>query len=131
MGRVIKRAVVPEANLIKHINSEEAINTGKSKEITQRILQLMASNNWNQKELAENLQKSEAEISKLLSGTHNFTLRTIAKFEAVLKENIISVPTTITHFNGGKVVKMKARGFASQSLNDLNFNSKSIIRQAK
>lgn len=43
-----------------------------------------------QKQLAQAFDKSEAEISKWLSGTHNFTLRTIAKIEAVLGIEIIN-----------------------------------------
>ena len=35
--------------------------------------------------------KKESEISKWLKGTHNFTLRTIAKISAVLEEPIIEV----------------------------------------
>lgn len=43
-----------------------------------------------QKQLAQSFDKSEAEISKWLSGTHNFTLRTIAKIESVLGIEIIN-----------------------------------------
>ena len=38
------------------------------------------------------LNKKESEISKWLSGTHNFEIKTIAKIESVLEENIIQVP---------------------------------------
>ena len=47
------------------------------------IERLLIENRLEQKGLAEKLGKSEAEISKWLSGTHNFTLRSIAKIEAV------------------------------------------------
>ena len=43
-----------------------------------------------QKELSEKLGKKEAEISKWLSGSHNFTLRTISKLEAALSIKIIN-----------------------------------------
>ena len=45
------------------------------------------------KDLAEKLGKTEAEISKWLSGTHNFTLRSLAKIEIVLNETIIKIPS--------------------------------------
>lgn len=53
---------------------------------------LLSNKGLKQKDLADKLGKSEAEISKWLSGTHNFTLRSIAKIEAVLNENIIEFP---------------------------------------
>jgi antitoxin component HigA of HigAB toxin-antitoxin module len=45
---------------------------------------LLSDKGLKQKDLADKMGKSEAEISKWLSGTHNFTLRSIAKIEAVL-----------------------------------------------
>lgn len=39
--------------------------------------------------LADQLCKSESEISKWMSGTHNFTLKTISKIEAILNYEII------------------------------------------
>ncbi|NPA42971.1 MAG: helix-turn-helix transcriptional regulator [Chlorobi bacterium] len=42
-----------------------------------------------QKDLARQLNKSESEISKWLSGTHNFTLRSIAKLSAALGKKLI------------------------------------------
>jgi transcriptional regulator with XRE-family HTH domain len=53
---------------------------------------LLSDKGLKQKDLADKLGKSEAEISKWLSGTHNFTLRSIAKIEAVLNESIIAFP---------------------------------------
>lgn len=41
-----------------------------------------------QKDLADKMGKSEAEISKLLSGSHNLTLKTIAAIESVLQEEL-------------------------------------------
>jgi antitoxin component HigA of HigAB toxin-antitoxin module len=45
---------------------------------------LLSDKGLKQKDLADKMGKSEAEISKWLSGTHNFTLRSIAKIEAIL-----------------------------------------------
>lgn len=42
-----------------------------------------------QRTLADRLGKRESEISKWMRGTHNFTLKTIAKLEAVLGEPIL------------------------------------------
>lgn len=42
-----------------------------------------------QRELADKMNKKESEISRWLSGDHNFTLETIAKIEEALGEQII------------------------------------------
>lgn len=45
-----------------------------------------------QRDLAKALGKSESEISKWLTGEHNFTLRSIAKIQAILNEPIVLCP---------------------------------------
>jgi predicted XRE-type DNA-binding protein len=45
-----------------------------------------------QKDLAQAMGKTEAEISKWLCGFHNFTIKTISKIEAVLDAKIILTP---------------------------------------
>jgi ribosome-binding protein aMBF1 (putative translation factor) len=56
---------------------------------------LLSDKGLKQKDLADKLGKSEAEISKWLSGTYNFTLRSIAKIEAVLNKRIIEFPSDV------------------------------------
>ena len=51
---------------------------------------MFVSKNMTQKNLADMLGKKESEISKWMSGTHNFTLKTIAKIESVLNVCIIN-----------------------------------------
>ena len=64
----------------------------KSMEIAQHIFMLMLEKNMKQKDLAVKLGKSEAEISKWLTGMHNYTLRSLSKLECALGENIICIP---------------------------------------
>lgn len=47
---------------------------------------------WSRKDLAKRLGKSEPEVSKWLSGGHNLTLKSIAKMEAALEEDILITP---------------------------------------
>jgi transcriptional regulator with XRE-family HTH domain len=42
--------------------------------------------------LAQKLGKTESEVSKWLSGTHNLTLKSIAKIEIALDANLLDVP---------------------------------------
>lgn len=44
-----------------------------------------------QKYFAKGIGRSEAEVSRWLGGTHNFTLSTIAKISAYFGEDIIHI----------------------------------------
>lgn len=44
-----------------------------------------------QKEFARMMGKSEAEVSRWLGGTHNFTLSTLAKISVGLGEDVIKI----------------------------------------
>lgn len=59
--------------------------------VSNRIGEILKRKGWSQADLAKAMGKQEAEISKWLSGSHNFTIATIAKIEAALEEDIISV----------------------------------------
>ena len=58
--------------------------------ISNRIGEILKRKGWSQADLAKAIGKQEAEISKWLSGSHNFTIATIAKIEAALEDDIIS-----------------------------------------
>lgn len=79
---------INEAIAYLHDDSRYFINNtfGIAKYIANTIKNL----GMTQKEISEKLGKNEAEISKWLSGTHNFTLRSISKIEAALPIKIIN-----------------------------------------
>lgn len=60
-------------------------------DLSNRMQFLLERNSMDQKDLARELGKSESEISKWLSGSHNFTLKTIAKIEDVLGDKLLEV----------------------------------------
>lgn len=60
-------------------------------EIVTRILDIMKEKKMSKSDLAEKLGKQPSEISKLLSGFHNVSLKTIVKIQMVLDEKIITV----------------------------------------
>ena len=64
----------------------------KALEISHEISLVLAERGLNQKYLAEKLNKAEPEISKWLSGTHNFTIRTITSIETALGQEILVSP---------------------------------------
>ncbi len=66
-------------------------------DIIVRINQILDEQGCNQKILAEKLEKRPSEINKWLNGNHNLTLRSIAKIQAVLEEEIIQIPVKQTN----------------------------------
>lgn len=61
-------------------------------DITIRVHEIMKRKGINQKELAEAMDKKPSEINKWLKGEHNFTLRSLAKLQVELGEELIQVP---------------------------------------
>ncbi|HEY8782130.1 MAG TPA: helix-turn-helix transcriptional regulator [Mucilaginibacter sp.] len=58
-------------------------------DIVLRINQILKAKGYTQKSLAEKMNKKPSEINKWLKGSHNLTLKTLAKLEAELGEPII------------------------------------------
>ncbi len=67
-------------------------SVSKMLDIADRIHVLLEQKGMSQKDLAVTLHKSESEISKWLSGTHNLELKTIIRIEEALDEDILTVP---------------------------------------
>lgn len=75
----------------KKIPKEVDLFVKHSFDFVDRIHQILKEKGLEQKYLAKALGKSESEISKWMTGTHNFTFKTAAKIEAVLGESILQV----------------------------------------
>jgi transcriptional regulator with XRE-family HTH domain len=84
---------------VDSMTEESKIFVDKSIEIVDYIFQLMEEKGMKQKNLAEKMGKTEAELSKILSGMHNLTLRSIAKLEAALEKTIVCTPISYGHHN--------------------------------
>lgn len=69
--------------------------TRKSLDIIDQIHEFLDIKGMTQKDLADKLGKSEAEISKWLSGGHNITLKTLSKIEDALGEEILVTPIQV------------------------------------
>lgn len=74
------------------ITDENRIFVKKNLAISEQISLILKEKGWTQKQLAHKLGKNESEVSKLLSGLHNLTLKSIAKLEAELGSDIIVTP---------------------------------------
>lgn len=60
--------------------------------LSDRIFDLMEKHGLNKKSLAQALGKRPSEVTKWLSGQHNFTIKTISMLSAFFGEPLINVP---------------------------------------
>ena len=59
--------------------------------IANRIYEILEARGMSQKDLSKKLGKTETEVSRWLSGTHNLTLATICKISAALEAEVVKV----------------------------------------
>lgn len=59
--------------------------------LADKIDMILREKNISQKQLAKKMGKTEAEVSRWLGGTHNFTLRTIAKISDSLGVKLLTI----------------------------------------
>ena len=74
-----------------HVNPLVRQRVDLSFQIVDRIHEILTSKGLKQKDLALLLGKKEAEISKWMRGTHNFTIDTIVSIEQALGAPILQV----------------------------------------
>ena len=77
----VRRSITPEMKLQMEM----------SVAIANRICDILEAKGMTQKELARKLGKTETEVSRWLSGTHNLTLSTISKVSVALGEDIVII----------------------------------------
>ena len=75
----------------RHVNPEVRKRVSLSFQIVDRIHEILVERNLRQKDLALMLGKSEAEISKWMRGTHNFTIDTVVAIEEALQATVLQV----------------------------------------
>ena len=73
------------------ISEEQRAEFELSFGIAERIIEILKKNNLTQRDLARKLHKRESDISKWLTGRHNFTMQTIAKVETALGCKLINI----------------------------------------
>ena len=59
--------------------------------ISDKLAAILEERGMTQRDFAKIVGKTETEVSRWLGGTHNFTLKTIAKISSVLGCDLISV----------------------------------------
>ncbi|MFO7890230.1 MAG: helix-turn-helix transcriptional regulator [bacterium] len=64
----------------------------KQGEIAAQIYKILKDDNITQKEFAKRLDMKESQLSKILAGNANLTLKTITKIEAELGVDVVQIP---------------------------------------
>lgn len=75
----------------KRIPKDVDVFVERSFQIVDRIHQILSEQGKDQKTLAKALGKSESEISKWMTGTHNFTLKSLTRIEVALGQAVFEV----------------------------------------
>lgn len=75
----------------RNISPEMKLQMEMSVAIANRIYEILEARGMSQKDLAKQLGKTETEVSRWLSGTHNLTLATICKISTALGADVVKV----------------------------------------
>jgi transcriptional regulator with XRE-family HTH domain len=78
-------------DLLVNITPNEFAKTEKRMLLAARIDEAIKAKGWKKNQFAKKMGKKPSEISKWLSGTHNFTADTLFEIERVLNINLINL----------------------------------------
>lgn len=76
---------------MSQVPNEVRMELDMSFALADKIDMILKEKNISQKQLAKRMGKTEAEVSRWLGGTHNFTLRTIAKISDALGVKLLII----------------------------------------
>lgn len=82
-------------DILAGTSDESSMFVQRSLAIANQIAQLLDKKGLKQKDLADLLGKKEAEVSRWLSGFHNFTIKSIVKIEKALDTQIVYTPAEL------------------------------------
>ena len=105
--------------MVEMIPADVSRELDLSFDIANRIEKILERKGWSQADFARASGKKEAEISKWMSGQHNFTIRTIAKIENVLGDKILHVKQSRSNTINGLHHQMYKNSTSSYSANML------------
>ena len=87
----MKRANTSLRELLGNITPEERAEARLSFQISNRIDSLMQEKGLSNKQFADAIGKRPSEITRWLSGEHNFTISTLAMLSSFFGKSIVSV----------------------------------------
>ena len=107
--------------LLSEITPEEQEKTDAKMKLATKIADAMEAKGWNNKKLMEAMgKKNPSEITRWLSGTHNFTMETLIDLGRVLQTKFINLEEkeqNVRHFNLS-VVAYASRPIPAASVNE-------------
>ena len=87
----MKKASISLTNLFEEIPKVEREEARLSFEISNRLASLMQARGLSKKQFADAIGKRPSEVTRWLSGEHNFTIATIAMLSSFFNQPIIKV----------------------------------------
>ncbi|MDE6630702.1 MAG: helix-turn-helix transcriptional regulator [Bacteroidales bacterium] len=87
----MKDASVRYRSMVASVPAEIKAEIDLSFKISNRIAELMNNRHLSRKQFADALGRRPCEVTKWLSGQHNFTISTLAMLSSFFEESIISV----------------------------------------
>lgn len=87
----MKTAKIPLRELLGEIPPADRAQTRLSFEISNRLDALMQERGMTKKQLADAIGKRPSEITRWLSGEHNFTIATLAMLSTFFGQPIVTV----------------------------------------
>lgn len=96
------------------ISEESKRMSSMSFAIAAHIDDILKRKGWSQTDFAKAMGKKDSEISKWMSGQHNFTISTIAKIETALGEDILSVKRYRKKVSGYDQMSPQRRKYLSE-----------------
>lgn len=87
----MKRAKTSLRDLLGDIKPEERAEARLSFQISNRLDSLMREKGLSKKQLADAVGKRPSEITRWLSGEHNFTISTLARLSTFFGQPIVTV----------------------------------------
>ena len=104
-------------NLLAEITEEEQKKTDKKMLLAVKIDEAIKAKGWKKKNFAQAMNKRPSEISKWLSGTHNFTIETLFDIEDILNISIFNFEEIkkekLFYFENNNISKLKNKSVGS------------------
>ncbi len=82
------------ADLLAQRDPAQFNKTKRTMLLAALIDEALKAKGWSKKQLAEAMHKNPSEVTKWLSGTHNFTLETLYLIESYLGTTLFIIPTS-------------------------------------
>ena len=111
------------------ISPDMKIRMELSVAIANRIYSILEQRGLSQKDFAQLMGKTETEVSRWLSGTHNLTISTISKITSVLGEDII-IPAS-SSVSGYNIRPVKNVQYLSDSASPSYGSSRNADKSSK